>query len=130
MRMSTEVVIAIVGSVGTIVVAIIALIPQLKKIKLDQVKIADEQAAQMRDFKDDVRKSVSHLQNSIAAMKEDQNHFQETIAVKMDYMARDFEALSKHVERHNNFAERMPAVEEQIKATNNRINDLERRVNT
>lgn len=34
--------------------------------------------------------------------------------------------LEKKVDKHNNFAERMPVVEEQIKVINHRIEDLER----
>lgn len=33
--------------------------------------------------------------------------------------------LEKKVEKHNNFAERLPVVEEQIKVINHRIEDLE-----
>lgn len=33
--------------------------------------------------------------------------------------------LTREVRRHNNFAQRMPVVEEQIKVINNRIKDLE-----
>lgn len=36
------------------------------------------------------------------------------------------EQLEKKVEKHNNFAQRMPVVEEQIKVINHRIEDLER----
>ncbi|MGN1086834.1 MAG: hypothetical protein ACI4Q5_07345 [Porcipelethomonas sp.] len=36
--------------------------------------------------------------------------------------------LENKVEEHNNFARRMPVVEEQIKVINHRIEDLERRV--
>lgn len=36
------------------------------------------------------------------------------------------EQLEKKVEKHNNFAARMPVVEEQIKVINHRIEDLER----
>lgn len=36
------------------------------------------------------------------------------------------EALTQEVRRHNNFAVRMPVVEEQIKVINHRISDLER----
>ena len=35
------------------------------------------------------------------------------------------EQLEKKVDIHNNFAQRMPVVEEQIKVMNHRINDLE-----
>ena len=38
------------------------------------------------------------------------------------------EALPSEVREHNNFAKRMPVVEEQIKVINHRINDLERKV--
>lgn len=35
------------------------------------------------------------------------------------------EELTREVREHNNFAKRMPVVEEQIKAMNHRIEDLE-----
>ena len=35
------------------------------------------------------------------------------------------EALTREVRSHNNFAQRMPVVEEQIKVINHRIDDLE-----
>lgn len=37
------------------------------------------------------------------------------------------EQLEKKVDKHNNFAARMPVVEEQIKVMNHRIEDLERK---
>lgn len=36
------------------------------------------------------------------------------------------ETLSKDVQKHNHFAERIPVLEEQIKVANHRISDLER----
>lgn len=36
------------------------------------------------------------------------------------------EELTREVREHNNFAKRMPVVEEQIKVINHRIEDLER----
>lgn len=38
------------------------------------------------------------------------------------------EQLEKKVERHSNFAERMPVIEEQIKVINHRLEDLEKGV--
>jgi len=35
--------------------------------------------------------------------------------------------LTREVRKHNNFAERMPVLEEQIKVANHRIEDLERK---
>lgn len=37
------------------------------------------------------------------------------------------EELTREVREHNNFARRMPVVEEQMKVVNHRIEDLERR---
>ncbi|MBE6795850.1 MAG: hypothetical protein E7533_04630 [Ruminococcaceae bacterium] len=36
------------------------------------------------------------------------------------------EELTREVRQHNNFAARMPVVEEQIKVINHRLNDIER----
>ena len=38
------------------------------------------------------------------------------------------EELTREVREHNNFAKRMPVVEEQIKVINHRIDDLEKKV--
>lgn len=43
----------------------------------------------------------------------------------MKLMSYRIEQLEKKVEKHNNFAQRMPVVEEQIKVINHRIDDLE-----
>ena len=37
------------------------------------------------------------------------------------------EELTREVREHNNFAKRMPVIEEQIKVINHRLEDLERR---
>ena len=42
--------------------------------------------------------------------------------------ANELKHLADEVQMHNNFARRMPVVEEQIKALTARINDLERRM--
>lgn len=38
------------------------------------------------------------------------------------------EQLEKKVERHNNFAERLPVLEEKVDVANHRISDLEQKV--
>lgn len=38
------------------------------------------------------------------------------------------EQLEKKVDKHNNFAERIPVIENDIKVANHRIEDLERKV--
>ena len=44
----------------------------------------------------------------------------------MKLMSYRLEQLEKKVEKHNNFAERMPVVEEKIRVINHRLEDLER----
>lgn len=46
----------------------------------------------------------------------------------MRLMSYRLEQLEKKVDKHNNFAERIPVIEEQIKATNHRLTDLEQKV--
>ena len=41
-------------------------------------------------------------------------------------MSYRIEQLEKKVEKHNNFATRLPVVEEQIKVINHRLEDLEK----
>ena len=38
------------------------------------------------------------------------------------------EELTREVRRHNNFAERVPIIEEQIKVSNHRLSDLEEEI--
>lgn len=46
----------------------------------------------------------------------------------MKLMSYRIEQLEKKVDKHNNFAERVPILEEQMKVANHRISDLEREV--
>lgn len=46
----------------------------------------------------------------------------------MKLMTYRIEQLEKKVDKHNNFAERVPVIEEQIKVANHRIEDLEHEV--
>ena len=45
----------------------------------------------------------------------------------MKLMSYRIERLEKAVEKHNNFAERIPILEEKIAVANHRIDDLERK---
>lgn len=46
----------------------------------------------------------------------------------MKLMAYRIEQLEKKVDKHNNFATRIPVIEEQMKVTNHRLQDLEHKV--
>ena len=49
--------------------------------------------------------------------------------VALAEMRKDVQYLSDETKKHNNFAQRMPAVEEQIKAISHRVDGLERKEN-
>lgn len=45
---------------------------------------------------------------------------------KQAVMAERIDALTREVRKHNNFAERIPVIEEKIKVVNHRLDDLEK----
>lgn len=49
----------------------------------------------------------------------------ETIKINQAVTDTKLDALTDEVKQHNNFAQRMPVVEEQIKVINHRLSDLE-----
>lgn len=55
---------------------------------------------------------------------------EQKIVTSQEVMKTEVTNLRKEVEKHNNFASRIPVVEEQIKVINHRINDLEKSNNS
>ena len=55
---------------------------------------------------------------------------EQKIVTSQEAMKAEVANLRKEVEKHNNFASRIPVVEEQIKVINHRINDLEKSNNS
>lgn len=53
---------------------------------------------------------------------------QESLRVQQAVTDQKIEELTREVREHNNFARRMPVVEEQIKVANHRIADLEKKM--
>ena len=53
---------------------------------------------------------------------------EESIRVHQAVTDTKIETLTEEVHKHNNFAEKIPVLEEKIKVANNRISDIERKV--
>ena len=53
---------------------------------------------------------------------------EKAIEVSQAVMKTELAELTREVREHNNFAKRMPVVEEQIKVINHRLTDLDREV--
>lgn len=47
---------------------------------------------------------------------------------KIEALSKNLEELKEEVKKHNNFAGRIPVLEEQMKVVNHRIEDLEKKV--
>ena len=58
------------------------------------------------------------------------NKIEQKLEVAQAVTDTKIEELTREVREHNNFARRMPVVEEQIKVINHRIDDLERKVDS
>lgn len=105
--MASEITVALISLGGVVVVAIINVITTL----ISNRKQAEKTAA-------DFDKRISLCEQSMNAKIDKQ---QTIVELKLD-------TLASEVREHNNFAKRMPVVEEQIKVINHRIDDLERKV--
>lgn len=62
---------------------------------------------------------------SVIASRKTSSEIQQQIRVNQAVTDTKIEELTREVREHNNFARRMPVVEEQIKVANHRIDDLE-----
>jgi hypothetical protein len=60
---------------------------------------------------------IANILSFIATRKENSNNF--------NLFIYRVEQLEKKVDKHNNFAQRLPIVEEQLKVVNHRLSDLE-----
>ena len=62
----------------------------------------------------------------ILAASASSKKLQQQLEISQAVMNTKLEALTNEVRAHNEFARRMPVIEEQIKVINHRIDDLER----
>lgn len=104
--MNKDVVVALIACAGVIVTAVASIITQVIISNRSQAKI-------LADIK-----HQSELDDAKLDAKLSQH--QAVTDVKI-------EELTREVRKHNNFAERVPVLEEQIKVANHRIEDLEHR---
>ena len=76
---------------------------------------------------------VGVIITNITGSQRMQHQLETTTAVlseKVDTVKEQVDDLRAKVEKHNNFAERMPVLEEQIKVSNHRIQDIEDQLKT
>lgn len=114
-----------------------------KKAKAEQIELLTSSIAEIKneqkDFLKETREDVSHMQDAYAekitevnmSIQEIRGQLQQSYSetnMRLDFMTQEFKDMKEEVKEHNNFAKRMPVVEEQIKVANHRIEDLERSI--
>lgn len=97
---------ALIGGVGVVVVAILNVLAVVLSNRKQARETAAEFDKRMEVYKTEINASLDKQQT--------------VFNLKID-------ALTEEVREHNNFARRMPVVEEQIKVINHRIEDLEKK---
>ena len=69
---------------------------------------------------------VVGIVSAVIAAKSTGNDLQKKLEIAQAVTDTKIDELTREVREHNNFARRMPVVEEQIKVANHRIEDLEK----
>ena len=106
--MPTEIKVALIALIGVIFTAVASIITQVILTKRGQEKMLTSMMESI--------KHQSELDDQRLDAKLEKH--QAVTDIKID-------ELTREVRAHNNFAQRMPVVEEQIKVINHRIEDLE-----
>lgn len=65
--------------------------------------------------------------SALIAAKSAGNEVQKKLEIAQAVTDTKIDELTREVRKHNNFAERVPVIEEQIKVANHRIDDLEKK---
>ena len=71
---------------------------------------------------------VISLIGTVITVLSQNNKTRTAVAVNQAETRKDIQNLTHEVQKHNNFAQRMPVVEDQIKVINHRLDDIERKV--
>lgn len=66
--------------------------------------------------------------SAVISAKSTGNDIQKKMEIAQAVTTEKLENLTREVRAHNNFAQRLPVVEEQIKVCNHRVADLEKKV--
>lgn len=71
---------------------------------------------------------VMTLFGTILTILQTSRKTEESFKVHQAVTDEKIENLTREVQKHNNFAEKIPVIEEQIKVVNHRISDLEKKM--
>lgn len=131
---------AVVTLITSLTSSILVFKSEQNKISMEHAKLQkeqiDKQDEKMQDLEESIQATlqthrkeylneINGVHESISELRANSQQFQAVMEVRLEHMTNEFKDMKVEVREHNNFAKRMPVVEEQIKVANHRIEDLE-----
>lgn len=142
--MDTEVLVALISCFGVTIGSLLTFIYQMKKLRAETEQAAIKQTEEfnktIRNSIDanrneylegiaDVKKSVSELNLCVVDLKASWQSQMAMSDLRMEHLTHEFSDMKVEVREHNNFAKRLPVLEEKMSVANHRIQDLESKGN-
>ena len=131
--MNTEIWVAIIGCFGVALTSILTTIVQLRKLRSEQEKtISDSLNANRNEYLEgiaSVKDSIAEINVCVGSMQQSMNNQWSLFDLRIQHLTEKVSDLENSVSAHNNFAQRMPVLEEKISVANHRIADIEKTIN-
>lgn len=140
--MDATIIVALISCFGVCLGAILTFIFQMKKLRTETEQASKAQTAELNKSIQDsinanrneyligigeVKKSVAELNLCLIDLK---GAWQQSVSMtdlRMQTLTGEISDLKTEVREHNNFAKRLPVLEEKMSVANHRIADLERK---
>lgn len=79
-----------------------------------QQKQIDDLRNMLVDHKSEYMSEINDIKDSITEMQASNQNWQAIFELKLEYMTKEFNDMKIEVREHNNFAKRLPVIEEKI----------------
>lgn len=127
--MNTEIWVAIIGCFGVALTSILTTIVQLKKLRAEQERtITESLNANRNEYLEgiaSVKDSIGEINVCVGSMQQSMQSQWSLFDLRLQHLTEKVSDLENSVSAHNNFAQRLPILEEKISVANHRISDLE-----
>lgn len=138
--MDASIAVALISCFGVSLGAILTFVVQIKKLRQESEENAQRQTDELNksiqaninnnrnEYLDgiaEVKKSVSELNLCMVDLKASWQNQMALNDLRMEHLAKEFADMKIEVREHNNFAKRLPILEEKMSVANHRIADLE-----
>ena len=138
--MESSIIVALISCFGVSLGAILTFVVQIKKLRNETEQNAIKQT---EEFKETIRKSLESNRNEyldgiadvkhsigeinvcVATLQQSMNSRLALFDLRFQHLTDEFNDMKTEVREHNNFAKRLPVLEEKMTVANHRIADLE-----